>query len=265
MPTALITGASSGLGAEFARQLAPKGYDLLLTARSQAPLEQLATTLHQNHGIRAEVVPLDLAQADAPTQLTDAARDRQMQIDFLVNNAGFGDYGEFASRDRQKQLSMVQLNVTALVDLTYQVLPSMQQRRSGTILNVGSIAGFQPLPYLSVYAASKAFVLSFSEALWVENQDYGVRVFAVCPGPTATNFVANAGMPGGETPASSSQAYASAETVVREALQACDRDTGSVVVGGASNHIITTLPRLLPRDALVKAVGTQFRPSESPS
>lgn len=263
MPTALITGASSGLGAEFARQLAPKGYDLVLTARSQDALNQLAEELRQAYGIQTDVIPLDLTEADAPSQLYRQVCDRQLQIDFLINNAGFGDYGEFAQADLGKQMSMIQLNIAALVHLTYQFLQPMQQRGSGMILNVSSIAGFQPLPYISVYGATKAFVLSFSEALWVENREKGIRVFAVCPGPTDTNFVSVAGMPTGETPASSSQAYASAETVVKEALQACDRDTGSVVVGGVSNNLITTIPRFLPRDFIVQAVGEQFRPSSA--
>ncbi|TVR05840.1 MAG: SDR family oxidoreductase [Phormidium sp. GEM2.Bin31] len=264
MPRALITGASSGIGAEFARQLAPQGYDLVLTARSQAPLDNLAAALRQEPGIEVDVIPLDLTQADAPTQLYQQTSDRQLQIDLLINNAGFGDYGEFAQGDRSKLLGMVQLNIAALTDLTYQFLQPMRSRQSGTILNIGSIGGFQPIPYLALYAASKAFVLSFSEALWAENKDLGVKVMAICPGPTATGFNDVAGFPKTDA-ASPSPGLASVEAVVSEALKAMKRDRGSAVVGGWANHVITSLPRLLPRDTLAQVVGEQFRPKSPTS
>lgn len=263
MPRALITGASSGIGAEFARQLAPQGYDLVLTARSQAPLEHLAAELRQSQGIEVEVIPLDLTQADAPSQLYQQTSDRNLQIDLLINNAGFGDYGDFAQGDRSKLLGMVQLNITALTDLTYQFLQPMRSRQSGTILNIGSIGGFQPIPYLALYAASKAFVLSFSEALWAENKDLGVKVMAICPGPTATGFNDVAGFPEAEA-GNPSPGLASVESVVSESLKAMKRDSGSAVVGGWANHLITSIPRLLPRDTLAQVIGEQFRP-KSPS
>ena len=231
MPRALITGASSGIGAEFARQLAPQGYDLVLTARSQAPLETLAADLRQRHSIDVEVIPLDLTDPEAPSQLYQQTCDRQLQIDLLINNAGYGDYGDFAEGDRQKLLGMVQLNISALTDLTYQFLQPMRSRQSGTILNIGSIGGFQPIPYLALYAATKAFVLSFSEALWAENKDLGLKVMAICPGPTATAFNDVAGFPKTEL-ANSAPELASVESVVSEALKAMKRQSGSAVVGG---------------------------------
>lgn len=259
MPRALITGASSGLGAEFARQLAPQGYDLVLTARSQAALEDLAAQLRQNHSIAVEVIPLDLTEPNAPSQLYQQTSDRQLQIDLLINNAGFGDYGDFAEGDRNKLLALMQLNIIALADLTHQFLQPMRSRHSGTILNIGSIAGFQPIPYLALYAASKAFVLSFSEALWAENQALGVRVMAICPGPTETQFNQTAGFPESNS-SSAAPEMADVTSVVAESLRAMKRDSGSTVVGGWANHIITSLPRLLPRDTLAKVVGEQFRP-----
>ncbi|USR89950.1 SDR family oxidoreductase [Phormidium yuhuli AB48] len=264
MPRALITGASSGIGAEFARQLAPQGYDLVLTARSQAPLETLAADLRQRHSIDVEVIPLDLTDPEAPSQLYQQTCDRQLQIDLLINNAGYGDYGDFAEGDRQKLLGMVQLNISALTDLTYQFLQPMRSRQSGTILNIGSIGGFQPIPYLALYAATKAFVLSFSEALWAENKDLGLKVMAICPGPTATAFNDVAGFPKTEL-ANSAPELASVESVVSEALKAMKRQSGSAVVGGWANHLITSIPRLLPRDTIAQVIGEQFRPkSQTP-
>ena len=260
MPRALITGASSGIGAEFARQLAPQGYDLVLTARSQAALEDLAAQLRQNHGIEVAVIPLDLTEPNAASQLYQQTSDRQLQIDLLINNAGFGDYGDFAEGDRHKLLALMQLNIIALADLTHQFLQPMRSRHSGTILNIGSIAGFQPIPYLALYAASKAFVLSFSEALWAENQALGVQVMAICPGPTETQFNQTAGFPESDS-SSSAPAMADVTSVVAESLQAMKRDHGSAVVGGWANHLITSLPRFLPRDTLAKVVGEQFRPA----
>jgi short-subunit dehydrogenase len=155
---------------------------------------------------------------------------------------------------------MIQLNIMALVDLTYQFLPQMQQRGSGAIINLSSIAGFQPLPYMSVYAATKAFVLSFSEALWAENQEKGVKVIAVCPGPTKTNFFDIAGFEELATGSRENQRSATPESVVRDALKALEGHSSTVVTGGLPNQIIVNLPRFLRRDTLVKLVEQQFRP-----
>jgi uncharacterized protein len=248
MSTALITGASSGIGAAFAEVLAKDRMDLVLVARSEDRLQQLANTLQSIHGIRVDVIVQDLTQPEAATVL----------YDLLINNAGFGDYGSFGDRPRQKQLDMIALNVAALVDLTHQFLPQMQQRRSGSILNIASIAAFQPMPYMSVYAATKAFVLSFSEALWAENQNTGVHIMAVCPGPTESQFFEAADFP--KTLASNSQSIASAEAVVQEALQALKNRQSNVVAGGLANQAIANASRFLPRRTLVNGIAKLFRP-----
>lgn len=261
MPTALITGASSGIGAVFAQALATRQTDLVLVARSKDKLDLLAQQLQQQYQIQVEVLVQDLTAPTAAASVFEAVTQKNIAIDLLINNAGFGTYGLFSESSLAKQLEMIQLNISALVELTYLFLPQMQQRRSGSIINVSSIAGFQPLPYMSTYAATKAFVLSFSEALWAENRDKGVKVLVVCPGPTQTNFFDIAGFDQLERASSENQRSATPESVVQEALKALEGETSTVVTGGLPNQIIVNLPRLFPRDALVKLVEQQFRPN----
>lgn len=258
MGTALITGASSGIGAAFAQALAQRGMNVVLVARSEDRLLALANTLKSQYGIRADVMVQDLTQPDAAASVYKAAEALGVAVDLLINNAGFGDYGAFGDRPRQTQLDMVQLNIAALVDLTHQFLPQMQERKSGSILNIASIAGFQPMPYFSVYAATKAFVLSFSEALWAENQTTGVHIMAVCPGPTESRFFEVANFP--QTLASDGQGIVSAEVVVQEALQALDKMQSNVVTGGMGNQMIVNASRFLPRQTLVNGIAKLFRP-----
>lgn len=259
MQTALITGASSGIGRVFAQELARRKTNLILVARSEDKLEAIAHDLTEQFGIEARVLRQDLTQPGAAVQVAETVADWSWTVDMLVNNAGFGEYGEFSDRPRQRHLSMIQLNVLALVDLTYQFLPAMQAKQAGAIINLSSIAGFQPMPYLSVYAATKAFVLSFSEALWAENQQYNIRVVALCPGPTETQFFNEANFPSSFA-AASSQQLTTPEEVVKDALKALESNTPTVVSGGVFNHIIANVPRFLPRPALVNAVEKQFRP-----
>ena len=258
MKTALITGASSGIGEKFARELASRKTDLVLVARSQSKLEQLATELSNTYQVKTEVIVKDLTEATARQAVFDAVQAKGLSIDLLINNAGFGDYGAFGDRSLSKQMTMVQLNIMALVELTGLFLPLMQQRSSGAIINLSSIAGFQPIPYMSVYAASKAFILNFSEALWAENKDRGVKILAVCPGTTESKFYDRADFPESAT-VLNPMTMASAEKIVREALKALDKGQSTVVAGGFTNHIIVNLPRLMPRDLLVNVVGKQFK------
>ena len=258
MKTALITGASSGIGEAFARELASTKTDLVLVARSQDKLEQLATELSSKHQIKTEVIAKDLTTAAAGQSVFEAVQAQGLTIDLLINNAGFGDYGNFSDRPLSKQLAMVQLNVAAVVELTGLFLPLMQQRRDGAIINVSSIAGFQPIPYMSVYAATKAFVLNFSEALWSENKDRGVKILAVCPGPTESKFYDRADFPDSTTGLNNTT-MASSEKVVCESLKALEKNQSTVVAGGFANHIIVNLPRLVPRDLLVDIIGKQFK------
>ena len=258
MTTALITGASSGIGEAFARQLAAKNNNVILVARSQDTLDLLAGELSRKHQIKATVIPQDLTQPNAGQKLFDAVQARGLTVDTLINNAGFGDYGAFSDRPLSKMMAMVQLNISAVVELTGLFLPLMQKRGSGQIVNVSSIAGFQPIPYMSVYAATKAFVLNFSEALWAENKDLGVRILAVCPGPTESKFYQRADFPDSAT-GLNGMTMADSETVVRESLRALSKNHSTVVAGGFANQIIVNLPRFVPRDLLVGVVGKQFK------
>ncbi len=261
MSTALITGASSGIGEAFAQQLAAEKHDLVLVARSQAKLEQLAQDLQSSHGVQVEVITQDLTQADGPTRVWEALQAQGKSIDLLVNNAGFGDYGRFVENSREKQLNMIQLNVLALVDLTTLFLPPMLERGQGQIINVASIAAFQPLPYLAVYSATKAFVLHFSESLWGEYRDRGIEVLAVCPGPTKTNFFNIAGFDPFKSAEEAEKDAVSPEYVVQEALSALKRGEVTIVPGGLSNQVVANVHRFLPRQTIVQAVEKQFRPS----
>ena len=188
MNTTLITGASSGIGAAFASKLAARGRNVLLVARSEDKLIALCNELGRLTSIRAQYVALDLQQPEAAAQLFEETKKRELEIEMLINNAGFGSMGDFAKLDLDRELEIIQLNIRALVDLTYRFLQPMRDRKRGTIINVASTAGFQAVPYMATYAASKAFVLSFSEALWYENRLHGVHVMALCPGVTETNF-----------------------------------------------------------------------------
>ncbi|MEG3896814.1 MULTISPECIES: SDR family oxidoreductase [unclassified Microcoleus] len=261
MPTALITGASGGIGAAFAAELAKRQHNLILVARSEDKLQQLAATLQQQFKVRVEVIVQDLTAPGAGTTVFDTVVQKGWTVDLLVNNAGFGDYGAFADRPLGKQLTIVQLNIVALVELSHLFLQGMREIKSGSIINVASIAAFQPMPYLSIYAASKAFVLSFSEALWAENKDLGIRVLCLCPGPTESDFFAVAEFPKALA-SSSGQKLVPAAEVVRDALKALDKNESNVVTGGFPNPIIVNMPRLMPRKLLVKSVEKVFRTKE---
>jgi len=186
--TALITGASFGIGLEFSRIFAREGYNLILVARSADRLRQLASELEKAHGTRSLILAADLTQPGAPAYVLDQTTRADIQIDVLVNNAGFGQYGFFAENDLEDCLRQIQLNVTTLTHLTRLYLPAMIERKTGGILNVASTAAFQPGPLMAVYFATKAYVLHFSEALANELHGKGVTVSCLCPGPTATEF-----------------------------------------------------------------------------
>lgn len=191
--TALITGASAGLGRDFARLFAADGHDVILVARRRDRLEELAGELTQAHGTTATVIDADLAQPDAARRIHEEVERRGLAVDFLVNNAGFGGTGAFAETAEGRDAGMIQVNVTALVELTHQFLPAMVQRGRGRVLNIGSTAGFQPGPFMATYYASKAFVNSFTEALAFELNGTGVTATLSCPGATETEFAGHAG------------------------------------------------------------------------
>lgn len=259
MPTALITGASGGIGAAFAKELAARQTNLVLVARSEAKLQQLAEQLQNQYKIQVDIVVEDLTAATAAKNVFNAVAQKGITIDLLINNAGFGEYGDFAELDGERQVKMIQLNILALVDLTHHFLPGMRQRRSGGIINMSSTAAFQPMPYFSVYAATKAFVLSFSEALWAENKKYGVNVLAVCPGPTDTNFFQDAEFPRYLIDVVAAN-YTPTEVVVRDALRAFQKQESTVVPGDIRNQVLVAIPRFLPRETLASLWNNILKP-----
>jgi short-subunit dehydrogenase len=241
---ALITGASSGIGAELARLCAAAGYDLVLVARRAAALESLSQELASKHGIDARVVAVDLSEEDAPDRIVRALESRD--IDLLINNAGFGVHGAFTETDWDAERRLLQVNVMALVRLTKLVLPGMKQRGKGRVLNVASTAAFVPGPFMALYYASKSLVFSFSLALASEMKDSGVTVTALCPGPTTTEFQQVAGIGGSRLfrgPAMT------AEAVAREGFEAMMAGRAEVIAG-SRNRIMILGARLAPRSLL---------------
>ncbi|HEX4205892.1 MAG TPA: SDR family oxidoreductase [Ktedonobacteraceae bacterium] len=248
--TALITGASTGIGAAFATRLAAAGTHLILVARSEEKLRALASQLADQHAIRAEVIVADLSRVGAARTVFEETQKRGLAVDILINNAGFGTYGQFDTIDAQREQQEILLNVAALVDLTHRFLPVMVARRQGAIINVASLAAFQPTPYMAVYGATKAFVLSFSEALWGEYRTKGIRVLALCPGETATEFFQVVGN-GYDTPLGNAE---TPEKVVQVALRALEQGRPSVI-SGRQNALSANLSRFFPRGQVVRLVA----------
>ncbi len=250
---ALVTGASAGLGEVFARRLAERGMKLVLTARRGDRLRKLGDELRQRHGTEVVVIETDLAEPGAAADLWGRAADDR-PIHLLVNNAGFGAQGDFHDLPLERQTAMVNLNCVAPLELAHMALPAMRDRGEGGIINVASIAAFQPVPTLAVYAASKAFVLSLSEALWSENRDAGVRVLALSPGRTPTEFQEVAGT--GST--DGAFGLRTPEQVVHAGLRALEKGRSSEVPG-LENHLATWLVRVAPRSLLVRALKGMVR------
>lgn len=255
--TALITGASSGIGAAFARALAEQGTHLILVARSEDKLRDVATALTARHAISVDVLPFDLTRPEAGQQLFAVTERRGHAVDILINNAGFATYGPFHLIDAEREQQEILVNVAAVVDLTHSFLPAMLARRSGSIINVASTAAFQPIPYMTVYGASKAFVLSFSEALWAEYRGQGIRVLALCPGPTSTNFFTVVG-----TEDASFGAKETPDKVVQVALRALQRGRPSVI-SGRQNWLQANSVRFAPRSLVVRMGAVFLRPGHS--
>lgn len=254
--TALITGASSGIGAEFARALAARGADLVLVARRQDRLDSLAAELGTGYGTSCTVIALDLAAPDAAARLFADVESRGIRVSTLVNNAGFGTHGTFAELDPDRIANEIQLNVTALVELTRAFLPGMLADGRGALVNVASTAAFQPIPRMAVYAATKAFVLSFTEAIAWESRGSGLKVLALSPGPTATEFrdVADSG----------DAVYGRSQTpeqVVATALGALDRrNPPASIISGRQNLVQALGLRLAPRALVLQLVGRGGEP-----
>ena len=252
--TALVTGASYGIGEVFARRLAAVGTHLILTARSAERLNALADELRQQYDVDITVIAADLAEPTAPQFIFAETQRQGLQVDLLINNAGFGSVGDFAWQPLNRQLEMIQVNVTALVALAHLFVQPMLERRAGAIINVSSTAAFQGVPYFAVYSATKAFILNFSEALWAECQAYGVRVLALCPGSTESNFHATAGT----SERAHAQPRQTAEAVVETAMRALAQGR-SHVVSGWNNWLMIQLERLAPRKFVVRVAQQLFK------
>jgi uncharacterized protein len=256
--TALVTGASAGIGIDLAECFAKDGYDLVLAARSESALNEVATRLAEKYKVKAATVALDLGAQGAGQKLADAIKAKGVEIDVVVNNAGFGIAGAFDGSEEDGQLGMIDLNVRALVELTHIYWPRTLKNKRGGVLNVASTAAFQPGPLMAVYYASKAFVLSFSEALWKEAEGTGVHVSCLCPGPTVSKFRERAGT--GKTKLSRVGTPMSSQSVARMGYRAFQKNR-RVIVTGARNKMLAGLAPFLPRKMLLSTVHNLQSPA----
>lgn len=253
---ALVTGASGGIGEAFARQLAARGHGVVLVARSERRLTALAAELHERHGVDTMVLTQDLAKPGAAEQIADAVAVAGIRIETLVNNAGIGTFGRDSEIPADYNRDVAMVNVVAVADLVQRFLPGMVERGRGAVVNVASMAGFQAQPYMALYAATKAFVVNYSLGLWVETEDTGVRVLAVCPGPVDTDFPIANGIKYDERRLG--WLLADPEKVVRQALRALDRDRGYVVPDWRNWPEAHLLPRR-PRRLMARLIGLVLR------
>jgi short-subunit dehydrogenase len=247
--TALVTGASKGLGAAFAEALAARGMNLVLVARSTGELNALSTRLYAKYKVQRTVLSIDLADPSSPQTIAEELERRGIEVDLLVNNAGFGLNGAFLSHDPKQKQAEIEVNVQALVALTHLFGNAMASRGKGAIINVASNASFQPVPYMATYAATKAFVLHFSEGIRHELAERGIQVMATCPGPTATSFFE------GTSTQLSPKDMDDAESVVKRTLEAFDQKRAVAYPGRMSVRLTSWLPRLLPRALVARIAG----------
>jgi uncharacterized protein len=254
---ALVTGASAGIGVALANELAAGGTHLVLTARRRDRLEELARTLGQRYGIRTAVFDADLAKSDAPQKIYDFTKQQGPDIDLLINNAGFGQYGELTQVPAQRLLDMVQVNCAAVIHLSRLYLADMVARRRGDVLILASTAAFQAVPYISTYAATKAFDLLFAEGLAEEMRPHGIRICALCPGSTESEFHAIAGQ---EKFTSMNQE--TAQKVARIGLQALAAGK-SYVISGLGNYLGAQSQRIVPRRLVTRIAANMFRPDKN--
>lgn len=253
--TALVTGASGGLGEQYAEFLARNGMDVILTARSTEALEENAARIGKRHGRWVQAVPTDLTDRDSRREVL-ARVNEHGPIDVLVNNAGFGTHGSFLEMDPERMVDEIELNCVALTVLAREVLPGMLERGRGAIINVASTAGFQPLPTMSVYAATKAYVRSLSHALWSETRGTGVRVLSVCPGPTETTFWNRVGEE------RIMQMRRDPEQVIQSTFRALNRDIPEVI-DGPVNQLTARLAHLLPNRLVLPIARKVAQPKKS--
>jgi uncharacterized protein len=256
--TALVTGASAGIGVDLAECFAKDGYDLIITARTESALREVAERLSKSHGVTVTPITGDLGAIGGGAKLSAEIAHRGLAVDVLVNNAGFGHAGGFAVEPLEPQLGMIDLNVRALTELTHIYWKAMLERKRGGVLNVASTAAFQPGPLMAVYYASKAFVLSFSEALWEEANGTGLHVSCLCPGPTASKFRERAGT--GRTKLGKTSVVMPSMPVAKMGYDAFQRNR-RVVVTGLRNQLTVGLGKMLPRDRVLKIVRNLQEPA----
>jgi short-subunit dehydrogenase len=254
MKVTLITGASSGIGEAFARRLAKEGHNLVLVARSEEKLKDLCFQLASDNDIFAEPIVLDLSEKGADEKVFGITEHKGLEVNWLINNAGFGSMGYFTELDLDRELQMVDLNIKALVALTHRYLKKMKERREGVIINVSSAASFQPLPFLATYAATKAFVTSFTEAIAEEYRPFGIIVQALCPGPTKTNFFKAANSERMMT----IKKMQTPEEVVENALRGVKRKK-VLVISGFTNRLGAFFGQITPDWIVTRAVASVLR------
>jgi short-subunit dehydrogenase len=247
--TALITGASNGIGLELAKIHASKGGDLVLVARNKSKLDEIKVTLERQFNIAVYTIVKDLSAINAAQEVYDETNKETIQIDYLINNAGFGDFGMFAETDWNKELQMINLNITSLTHFTKLYLKDMVKRRSGKIMNVASTAAFQSGPTMSVYCATKAYVLSFTEAISNEVNDKGITITALCPGATETGFQAAGGLE--ESKLFKNKKLPSAKEVAEYGYASMIKGK-TVAIHGIMNYIMSNSIRFIPRSLVVK-------------
>jgi short-subunit dehydrogenase len=251
--TAVVTGASSGIGADIARELAARGQNLTLVARREDRLRDLAEEIGRKHGVRAEVLAADIASDDGRATMIEELRSRGRDVEVLINNAGYGSAGRFQDLDGEKEALMVRTNCEAVVALCAEYVPEMVRRKRGAILNLASIASFQPLPYQATYGATKAFVLSFTEALTGDLYGTGVTATALCPGPAPTEFEETAGIEGGEWEGIPKFVLTSPEYIAATGVEGLEKGR-RVVVPGPLNVVTAAAGHYTPRSVLIGLV-----------
>lgn len=254
MTTALITGASGGIGEAFARRLAAERTDVFLVARSEDKLKKICGELSKKFGVDANYFAADLSRPGSEADVFAETERRGIEVDFLINNAGFGSMGDFADLPLERELEMIDLNIRALVGLTHLYLPAMRKKGSGKVVNVSSTASFQPVPFMATYAATKAFVTSFSEAIAEENRPFGIQVLALCPGSTKTNFFEASNI-------ERMMAVKGQQTVdeVIETAMAAMNGKRTKIVSGWTNWLVSSATNFVPNFVITRAVASGIR------
>lgn len=252
---AVVTGASSGIGKAYAKELAARGCHVVLAARSKDKLDAMAREINRQYGVQAYALACDLSKANAPRQLAEQIFELGLSVDILINNAGVGTYGRFEEIDPKREQEEILLNTAALVDLTHRLLPDMLRRKDGVIVNVASMAAFMPCAYSAVYGGTKAFVLSFSEALWAETRGRGIRVLALCPGATETGFFDGVG----SEEMGAGQKLSTPEKVVQAGFRGIDQGR-SYIIDGRSNYFMALMIRLFSRRRVALIMERMSKP-----